>query len=238
MMAIDTAPVPGAQGRWISQSSAETNLGLLTSRQMNALRQTGSSRHADAGTVVASAGKQPRHIQVVCNGELELMARLPAGRVTMALVRGGGVISDIPMLLGAPMPFDAVASRETELILLSRQQWMQLLTSHPSVCLRWMTSIARRLDDDRRRLVVVMTRPLIAQLAYVLLDLGEPTPDGNQVVRLSHTTLAQLVGARRQSVTRAVGQLRDQGLVDTRYGVIEILDDGGLRRVMGEDPLP
>lgn len=237
-MAIDTAAVPGAHGRWITQSSAETNLGLLTSAQMNELRQTGSSRHVDAGAVVASAGKQPKHIQVVCNGELELMTRLPAGRVTMAVVRGGGVISDIPMLLKAPMSFDAVASRETELILLSRKQWMQLLTSHPAICLRWMTSIARRLDDDRRRLVVVMTRPLIAQLAYVLLDLAEPTPDGNPVVRLSHTTLAQLIGARRQSVTRAVGELRDQGLVDTRYGRIEILHDGGLRHVMGEEPLP
>jgi CRP-like cAMP-binding protein len=238
MMAIDTAAVPGAHGRWISQSSAETNLGLLTTSQMNALRRTGSSRHVDPGTVVASAGKQPTHIQVVCNGELELMTRLPAGRVTMALVRGGGVISDIPMLLEAPMPFDAVASRDTELILLSRKQWMQLLTSHPAICLRWMTSIARRLDDDRRRLVVVMTRPLIAQLAYVLLDLAERGPAGDSVVRLSHSTLAQLVGARRQSVTRAIGELRDQGLIETRYGVIDIIDDGGLRQVIGTDPLP
>jgi CRP-like cAMP-binding protein len=237
MMASDTPPVPGAHGRWISQSSAETNLGLLSSSQMNELRKTGSSRHVDPGTVVASAGEQPKHIQVVCNGELELMARLPAGRVTMALVRGGGVISDIPMLLEAPMPFDAVASRETELISLSQRQWMQLLTSHPAICLRWMTSIARRLDDDRRRLVVVMTRPLIAQLAYVLLDLAEPGPEANPVVQLSHTTLAQLVGARRQSVTRALGELRDRGLIETRYGLIEILQEGGLRQLIG-DPLP
>jgi CRP-like cAMP-binding protein len=238
MMTTDTAVVPGAHGRWISQSSAEANLGLLTSRQMNELRQKGSSRHVDAGALVASAGQHPTHIQVVCNGELELMTRLAAGRVTMALVRGGGVIGDIPMLLEAPMPFDAVASRDSELILLSRNQWMQLLTSHPAICLKWMQSVARRLDDDRRRLVVVMTRPLIAQLAYVLLDLAEPQGDGNPAVRLSHTTLAQLIGARRQSVTRAVGQLRDQGLVATRYGLIEILETEGLRRVMGEDPLP
>jgi CRP-like cAMP-binding protein len=136
------------------------------------------------------------------------------------------------------MPFDAVTSRDSELILLSRNQWMQLLTSHPAICLKWMQSVARRLDDDRRRLVVVTTRPLIAQLAYVLIDLAEPEAGGNPTVRLSHTTLAQLIGARRQSVTRAVGQLRDQGLVETRYGLIEILDVGGLQRVVGEGPLP
>jgi CRP-like cAMP-binding protein len=196
MMVSDTAAVPGAHGRWISQSSAEENLGLLSSRQMNQLRQKGSSRRVAAGAVVASAGKHPTHVQVVCNGELELMTRLPTGRVTMALVRGGGVISDIPMLLEAPMPFDAVASRDSELILLSRNQWMQLLTSHPAICLKWMQSVARRLEDDRRRLVVVTTRPLIAQLAYVLIDLAEPEPGGYPAVRLSHTTVAQLIGAR------------------------------------------
>lgn len=70
-------------------SSAETTLGLLTSAQMNGLRRTESSRHVDAGAVVASAANQPTDIQVVCNGEREVMTRLTARRVTMALVRRG-----------------------------------------------------------------------------------------------------------------------------------------------------
>lgn len=236
-MVIDVESRPPG-GHWVSQSSAKRNLGVLTRTEMNELRQCGSSRHADAGTVVAAAGSKPRHVQVVCNGELDLMARLPSGRVTMAVVRGGGVVGDIPMLLGAAMPFDAVAARESELILLTRDQWMGLLTNRPSICLRWMTSIARRLDDDRRRLVVVTTKPLIAQVAYLLLDLAEQDADGVSVARLSHTTLAHLLGARRQSVTRTIGELRDQGLVETRYGVTEIVDEAGLRQVMGEEPLP
>jgi CRP-like cAMP-binding protein len=235
-MAIDT-DVPLMGGHWISQSAAD-RLGVLSRREMDELRRSGSSRHADAGTVVAPAGAKPRHIQIICNGELDLMTRLPSGRVTMAVVRGGGVIADIPMLLGTAMPFDAVASRDTELILLTRDRWMELLSSRPAICLRWMTSIARRLDDDRRRLVVVTTRPLIAQVAYLLLDLAEPGPDNRPVVRLSHTTLAHLIGARRQSVTRALGELREKGLVTTGYGVTEIDDEDGLRGVMGDDPLP
>ena len=237
-MSADTTPRFSGDGRWISQSSAARNLGLLKRSEMDELRRSGSTRHAEPGTVVATAGSKVTRIQIVCNGELDLMTRLPGGRVTMAVVRGGGVIADIPLLLQAPMPYDAVASRETELILLTRERWMELLTSRPAICLRWMTSIARRLDDDRRRLVIVTTRPLIAQIAYVLLDLAEGGADGRSVVRLSHTTLAQLVGARRQSVTRAMGELREQGLVDTWYGITEILDAQGLGQVVGDEPLP
>jgi len=58
------------------------------------------------------------------------------------------------------------------------------------------------------------------------------------VVRLSHTTISHLLGARRQSVTRVIAQLRLRGLVETSYGSTELLGEDGLRDVMGRDPLP
>lgn len=233
-----TTPAAVTTGRWISQSSAQQNLGLLRRGELAELRRSGTVRHVEAGTVVAAAGSPATHVQVVGEGELELMARQNVGRVTMAVVRTGGVIQDIPMLLGNPMPFDAVASRDTEMIAVSRQRWTELLASSPSLSLRWMTSIARRLDDDRRRLVVVTSKPLISQVAYLLLDLAETDPAGKPVVRLSHTTMSHLLGARRQSVTRVIAELRRRGVVETSYGVTRLLDEDGLRDVMGREPLP
>ena len=226
------------RGRWISAASAERNLGLLRRNELAQLRRFGTVHYADAGTVVAASGSRVTHIQVVSDGELELRARLDEGRATMAVVRTGGVIADIPLLLNAPMPFDAIASRDTECIKLSRQRWTELLTSSPDLALRWMTSIARRLDDDRRRLVVVTSKPLVGQVAYLLLDLAEEGPAGELVVKLSHTTIAHLLGARRQSVTRVVGELKRRQLIDARYGHTVILDLDGLREVMGSEPLP
>ncbi len=233
-----TASGPGTTGRWISQSSARQNLGLFRRGELAELRRVGTVRWVEAGTVVAAAGSAVTHVQVVGDGELELMARQDGGRATMAVIRAGGVIQDLPLLLGIPMPFDAVASRDTEMIALSRQRWTELLAASPTLSLRWMTSIARRLDDDRRRLVVVTSKPLISQVAYLLLDLAEEDAQGRPVVRLSHTTLSHLLGARRQSVTRVIAQLRQRELVETAYGVTVLLDQDGLRDVMGRDPLP
>lgn len=237
-MVTEGVPDRRVRGRWISAGSAERNLGLLRPGELAQLRTIGTVRHAGAGTVAAAAGSQVTEIQIVGTGELELRARLDEGRATMAVVRTGGVIADIPLLLNAPMPFDAIASRDTELISLSRARWTELLRGSPDLALRWMTSIARRLDDDRRRLVVVTSKPLVAQVAYLLLDLAEDGPAGDRVVRLSHTTIAHLLGARRQSVSRVVGQLKRRGLVESRYGHTVVLDPVGLREVMGSEPLP
>ncbi len=222
----------------MNRTSAERDLGLLSDPEVRTLRTLGTVRRVGAGTVVATAGSSVTQVQVVVDGELELMARLDEGRVTMAVVRSGGVIMDIPLLLGSPMPFDAVASRDSEVVALSRERWMELLAASPSLSLRWMTSIARRLDDDRRRLVVITSKPLIAQVAYLLLDLAETDAAGGQVVRLTHTTMAHLLGARRQSVSRVMARLRQRELVSTTYASTAILDPQGLREAVGRDPLP
>jgi CRP-like cAMP-binding protein len=223
---------------WITATAGHRDLGLLLPAERAELGRSGATRTVPAGSLIARAGESVNEIQIVTRGELELKTRVDGHRITMAVVRPGGVIADIPVLLGAPMPYDALASRETTLIALSRPMWAELLTSSPSLAMRWMSSIARRLDDDRRRLVMVTCKPLIAQVAYLLITMCEADVSGHPVARLSHTTIADLLGARRQSVTRVVGELRALGLIETRYGVTLLLDPDGLRTVMGEDPLP
>lgn len=117
------------------------------------LRLVGETQHVAAGTVIATAGTAIRHIQVVASGELQLCARVDGHRVAALLVRSGGVVADVPVLLDAPMPYDAVATQDTEVIRLTRDRWMRMLAENQGLCLRWMQSMAQRLDDDRRRSV-------------------------------------------------------------------------------------
>jgi CRP-like cAMP-binding protein len=225
--------------RWITERSARQNLDLLQGPDLARLREVGEARHVDPGTRICEAGEHATAVLVVTDGEVELLARLPGGgRVAMAVVRTGGVIADIPLLLGTPMPFDAVTSRPTTFIRLTTEAWVALLGSSPALSFRWMASIARRLDSDRRRLAVITTRPLEQQVAYLLIEHQEDGPGGQPVVRLSHAVIAQLLGARRQSVSRVIGTLRSRGLVVPRYGFTRLVDVPGLRALAGPDVLP
>ena len=228
----------GPPGRWISGVSARHDLTLLEGEMLAHLRRAGAPRGVPAGHLVAAAGEEIHRVLVVLDGELELLARLPSGgRVVMALIRRGGVIADIPVLLRSPMPFDAVASRGTWVIEISDEEWMHLLQQFPALCLRWMASIARRLDADRRRLAVMTTRRLEAQVAFILLEQQEEN-SGRPVVRLTHEVIADLVGARRQSVSRVMRTLTNAGLTKSGYGEVELLDVPGLEALLGGDPLP
>lgn len=223
---------------WSGLHAAKRHAGVLQPHDFAHLRQYGTVRHVAAGTRVASAGTRVTHVQVVAAGELQLCTRVEGRRVAALLVRRGGVISDIPLLLDAPMPFDAVTTQQSELIELTCERWLSMLTSNSGLCLRWMQSMARRLEDDRRRLVVMTSRPLAAQVAYLLLEMAEPGDDGRLEVRMSQATIAHLLGARRQSVTRVLCDLREQGCIASRYGSTVLLDPAVLQAVRGEEPLP
>lgn len=139
-----------------------------------------------AGTRMLAAGKPVDRVLVVGSGEVALLAPSPAGRHVAAVVRAGGVIGDIPLFLDAPMPFDAVVSRRARVCELNHNALQAFLASAPSASLRWMRSIAQRLDDDRRRLLAITTTDLTSQVAYLLLRNAEAGAGEQPVVRLSH----------------------------------------------------
>jgi CRP-like cAMP-binding protein len=124
-------------------------------------------------------------------------------------------------------------SRRALVCELDRKALLAFLTSAPAASLRWMRSIALRLDDDRRHLLAVLTSDLTAQVAFLLLEHAEPGPNGRPVVRLSHEVIAQLLGARRQSVSRVIADLRERGVLSTAYRQIVLDDPDALQDVAG-----
>jgi len=87
-------------------------------------------------------------------------------------------------------------------------------------------------------MMAVLTRSLAAQVATVLLEYR--IANGAWLVFLSQETMADLLGARRQSVSRVLAESREQGLVGSSYRRIELLDLEQLADVAGEplDQIP
>jgi CRP-like cAMP-binding protein len=224
---------PEAVGGWTPRSMSRQDFAPFASGDLAHIKAAAVEEHVDAGTRLLAAGDRVDRVLVLGSGEVELRARSAGGRRVLAVVRSGGVIGDIPMLLQAPMPFDAVVSRRALVCALDRQALQAFLTSAPSASLRWMRSIAVRLDDDRRRLLAILASDLTAQVAFLLLEHAEDDGDGTPVVRLSHEVIAQLLGARRQSVSRVIADLRDRGLLSTAYRRVVLEDPERLQEVAG-----
>ncbi|CAN5493510.1 Crp/Fnr family transcriptional regulator [soil metagenome] len=219
---------------WIARAMARTDLSPLTGADIVALEEASEARRIEAGTMLVSAGCDVTHVHIVREGRVHLAIRNPTvGRQTIGIVGPGGVVADIPVLTQQPMPFDAFADVDSTVLSIELDRLVAMLSESPTLCLRWTTSVAQRLEETQRRLVTLLTKDLASQIATVLLD-HRTRLDDSWMVQMPHQTIAHLLGARRQSVSRVLGQMRRQGLVRSRYGSVVILDLEGVAILAGE----
>jgi CRP/FNR family cyclic AMP-dependent transcriptional regulator len=89
-----------------------------------------------------------------------------------------------------------------------------------------------RLAEMEQRLSDVVFKAVPQRIASALLALGRADqgrrrwPFGPAVceVRLTHEQLAELVGTSRETITKVLGELRGQGLIELRRGKVALLD--------------
>lgn len=224
---------------WIARAMARTDLTPLQQSDIDQLERVVRVRHEPQGSVLIAAGASVESVYVVRSGEVHLAIRRPlGGRQLVGLIREGGVVGDNSMFCERPMPFDALTGQRTTILEISRSQLLGMLTQSPSLSLRWMTSLAKRLEQTQQRMVSLLTKDLTMQVAMLLLDEREQDSSGTWVVRLAHGTIAQLLGVRRQSVSRVLATLRRRGLIHSGYRTITLQDLAGLAEVAGLTPRP
>jgi CRP/FNR family transcriptional regulator, cyclic AMP receptor protein len=102
--------------------------------------------------------------------------------------------------------------------------------------------ITQRFSDTANSLYAQTTTNGAQRLAQLLLDLaekyGEPAGPGQALVLtlpLSQDELASLVSTSRATVTRALHDWRQRGLIQTRTRRITITDPAALHRLGGRD---
>jgi len=108
-----------------------------------------------------------------------------------------------------------------------RDRLIPELAKHPSICLRWLVSGLNQLERTQRRIISLMHKTVLAQVADLLAEEALT----QKRVPLSQSSIATLLGVSRQSVNEALAELRDKEIVKTGYRMIEVIDMDRLQAV-------
>lgn len=197
------------------------------------LQRIGHVRRVQAGTVLVTAPCDVAEVLIVRSGTVHLTVRHHGGgRQAVEVCCGDAVIGDEALLAGRPMTFDVVAETAATVLAIPASALLRALGECPGLAQRWLTSLAVRSQRTRRRLRWLQTHRLTGQIAAVLLDECTPRADGTWTVELSHDTIAGLLGARRQSVSRVFAELREAGLVSNGYRSVVVHDRAALEALI------
>ncbi len=124
---------------------------------------------------------------------------------------------------------------------LTKDRFLDFLNRHPEAWHLLAAMIGERLDWANQRRLDFAGFTVQVRLARVLVQLaerhGHPVDGGIDLgVRLSQEELGKLVGAGKESATKAVTQLRAAKLVVTGYRRVLLTDLPGLRSFAELDP--
>jgi CRP-like cAMP-binding protein len=195
---------------------------------INALAALFREDRCPAGTCVFQTGQAPTRVNIIRSGAVELSRTFEGGRVVLQILHPGDVMGDVSLFLRMTVPWDAVALEDSVILSADSLSFHRLLEERPRLAWRWLHSVSDRLAGFWARVGELLAGDLEAQVASVLVRRAE---DG--VVHLSQSYLAQLVGGSRTSVNRILKALEAEGLVQSRYGEVEILDEVALAKVAG-----
>ncbi len=119
----------------------------------------------------------------------------------------------------------AEAIEDSLVCVLSRNDLEKLLQSKPSVAVRLVEILSRRLEETRTKLEDATLRNATTRVCRALLRLD---PGTSQLAGLTHQELADSVGLYRETVTNVLNRLQAQGLVELGKKKIVILNRAGL----------
>lgn len=215
---------------WIARSFGRPDYLPLTADDLRVLGGVAEPVRRFRGSHLFRQEEPAVAAYLIKEGQVDIYRGESDSPQVVARVGPGSVIGDIAMFGEGLYKSSARAVGHVRAFRFERSSLLPELAKHPAICLRWLVSGLNQLERTQRRIIHLMRKSVLAQVADVLT---EETTDSSEV-SLSQASIATLLGVSRQSVNEALGNLREMGVVETGYRRIKVLDPDALMAVAGE----
>ncbi len=190
----------------------------------------------ERGETVFEEGDPGDSLYVILTGKVKLGRSSADGRESLLMVLGPGeMFGELSLFDPGQRLSSATAVSASELISLGHDDLTAFLRTHPEVAMRLLAGMAHRLRRTNEGLSDLVFTDVPGRVAKALLDLasrfGRRTEDGVRVTHdLTQEELAQLVGASRETVNKALADFAARGWLRLGAKQVTLLDIERLRR--------
>jgi CRP-like cAMP-binding protein len=201
-------------------TAADTDLGAC----IDALRPLPGRLLVPAGGSVP-AYRDGAWLYVLTYGRLRLGRLSPAGRrVELGVLSAPGCVHGSSLRRGL-----AEAVQPCELRPLELEQVLGLAGRSPQLGALLLGKLEEALVDRENRIEFLAYNAAPDRLAVALLL----TRDPSDVVALTHQQLSEVIGSCRETVTKALRQLQEEGLIEAAHRRVRVRDARELARRLG-----
>ncbi len=208
----------------------------LSAEELEGFFRSVPDTHVERGRVFYAPGDSSEALFLLKRGKVRVYKATPEGwEFTLAVVEAGTMFGEMSLTAQRMREAYAEATEPSDICVLKREDLERLVRSNPDVGLAMMRVLGERLRACEERLEDIGLKNVPARLAGLIFRLvaheGIMTPEGPSIpTHYTHWQLASMIGASRESVTRAFTKLQRGGAVKLKDRRIYVLDADALEK--------
>jgi len=182
------------------------------------------------GQSLFKEGDDGDHLYVVSSGKVKLGTKSVDGRENLLMILGpGDMFGELSLFDSGPRTATATAVTDSKLLALGQDKVIPWVKEHPEVSLQLLARLASRLRRTNEVVGDLVFSDVPGRVAKALIDLGvkfgDKRSEGLFVNHdLTQEELAQLVGASRETVNKALADFAQRGWLRLEARSVMILD--------------
>lgn len=173
-------------------------------------------------------GQTEQAFYVILSGHVNVVLPGNNGKsITLATLGAGECIGEMGALDQQPASATVIADGAIDVLRLDRDAFRDVLEQNPRISATILQTLAQRLNNTNQKIMRLATVSVQGRVARTLMDMATPSSTGELRVkkRVNQSALADLVGASRETVGKAMRDLEAKGFISkSSDGSIRILD--------------
>jgi len=177
----------------------------------------------------ARSGRMP----IVVSGRTKMVHFQETGKeVIISIFHAGEMFALPPVIDGKKYPAAAIAMEKTQLLLLGRPQFLQLIhesSEFAFAVIEWMSAMLR---DKTATIQNLATASPEHRVGHVLLKVVKDGPGFPVRISLRREDIANMAGLTTETTIRVIRKLAKNGFLTIDHGKIIIENDANLKRLV------
>ena len=167
----------------------------------------------------------------VAEGRVKMIKHSESGRETILATFGPGqIVGEVGVLVGETYPATAQALGPTVTLNLRREDYVELVRTHPDLAWALIRELGRRLQRSHETIRSMAVEKVERRIARVLLRMastaGKRLENGAVEITLplSRQDIADMAGTVMETAIRTLSKFQKQGFIETREGHIILVE--------------
>jgi CRP/FNR family cyclic AMP-dependent transcriptional regulator len=183
------------------------------------------------GSVILFQGDPGDSLYVLRQGRAKVVLIGEDGReVILGVLEPGAHFGELALIDDQPRSAHVIAMEDSQLLILRREDFRRRVEANPTVAWALLTELSRRLRRADQKIGGLVLHDVPGRISRLLLDLSAESDSATIEKPLTHQTIAQMIGASRETVSRAMKEFQEEGLIRVERRRIAVANRDALEK--------